>query len=56
MNIYISFPASSPTQYFQDGFRTSWQQISHFVYEAVLKKYPNNTQYICWDQFIPSKI
>jgi hypothetical protein len=45
MNIYISFPAISPTQYFQDGFRTSWQQISHFVYKAILKKYPNNTNY-----------
>jgi hypothetical protein len=47
MNIYISLPPKNPNGYLQ-GKRLSWDQITYFVYNSILAKFPNNTIYTSW--------
>jgi hypothetical protein len=47
MNIYISLPPENPNGYL-NGKRCSWDQITYFVYNSILAKFPNNTIYTNW--------
>lgn len=48
MNIYITLPPINPNGYLQ-GKKLSWDQITYFVYNAILKKFPKNTIYCSWE-------
>lgn len=50
--IYVSFPIHNPNDY-AHGRRLSWDQITYFVYNAVLKKFPDKTAYYHWHVDLP---
>jgi len=56
--IYISFPPPNPTGYASGIplYRTSWWQITYFVYNAVFSKFPNITRYCPPTRFTDSDI
>ena len=47
MNIYITLPTENPNGYLR-GRRLSWDQITYFVYNSILAKFPKNTIYSPW--------
>jgi hypothetical protein len=47
VNIYVSFSVQNPNIYTR-GFRTGNNQIAYFVYNAIARKFPNNTIYNEW--------
>jgi hypothetical protein len=54
MHIYVLLPPTNQNNYAR-GHRTSWDQITHFVYSDILKKFPKNTTYLNWHSDAPMK-
>ena len=52
VKIYVSLPVHNPNGY-AHGSRLSWDQITYFVYNAILAKFPNITSYSQFNNDLP---